>query len=153
LPNGYGAVLGIYYSEGDCDDPSLIPLPPMKLTPLPADAARLRELLKIEYGPGAASKGVGTLYARYVIPRPVRAEILRVLAELPGFRWRGQVTDRAGRAGVAVTFDDREHDAQFLLIFDASTGGLLADEMLTLTPVRLSAYRVILDTAWTDQVG
>ncbi|MGC4854445.1 hypothetical protein ACLQ24_13860 [Micromonospora sp. DT4] len=63
------------------------------------------------------------------------------------------MTDHAGRAGAAVTFDDREHDAQFLLIFDANTGGLLAHEMLTLTPVRLSAYQMILDTSWTDRVG
>lgn len=130
-----------------------IPLPPMELTPPPADPARLREMLKIEHGPGAASKAVGTLYARYVLPRATRAEILRVLADLSGLRWRGQVTDRAGRAGVAVTYDDREHDVQFLLIFDANTGGLLAHEMLTLTPVRLSAYQLIIDTAWTDRVG
>ncbi|MET8278743.1 CU044_5270 family protein [Micromonospora sp. NPDC005174] len=135
------------------DDPSLIPLPPMELSPPPADPARLRKLLKIEYGPGAASKAVSTLYARYVIPRPVRAQILRVLADLPGLRWRGQVTDRVGRAGVAVTYDDREHGVQFLLIFDEGTGGLLAHEMLTLAPVRLSAYQVILDSSWTDHVG
>ncbi|MGV9210814.1 hypothetical protein ACTFTM_03020 [Micromonospora sp. RB23] len=132
---------------------SLIPLPPMELTPPPADPARLRELLKVEYGPGAASKAVGMLYGLYVIPRAVRAEILWVLADLPGLRWRGQVTDRAGRAGVAVTYDDREHDAQSLLIFDANTGGLLAHEMLTLTPIRLNAYQMIIDTAWTDRVG
>ncbi|MEV1108063.1 CU044_5270 family protein [Micromonospora sp. NPDC049751] len=137
----------------DAAESSLIPLPPMELTPPPADPVRLRELLKIEYGPGSASKAVGTLYARYVIPRATRAEILRVLADLPGLRWRGQVTDRAGRAGVAVTYDDREHDAQSLLIFDADTGGLLAHEMLTLTPVRLNAYQMIIDTAWTDRVG
>ncbi|MGC4745343.1 CU044_5270 family protein [Micromonospora sp. DT201] len=133
--------------------PAMIPLPPMELTPPPADTSRLRELLKVEYGPGAASKEVSTLYSRYVVSRATRAEILRVLADVPGFRWRGQVTDRAGRAGVAVTFDDREHDAQSLLIFDPKTGELLAHERLTLSPVRISSYKVILDAAWTDQPG
>ncbi|MET0414423.1 MAG: CU044_5270 family protein [Actinoplanes sp.] len=132
---------------------SPIPLPPMELTPPPADPSRLRELLKVQYGPGAASKWVGALYARYVMPRATRAEVLRVLADVPGFRWRGRVTDRAGRDGVAVTFDDREHDQQSLLIFDPRTGELLADELLTLAPVRISAYQLILDTTWTDRIG
>ncbi|MGW5579363.1 CU044_5270 family protein [Micromonospora chokoriensis] len=133
--------------------PSLIPLPPMEIRPLPADPSALRELLKVEYGPGAASKEVSTLYGQYVVPRATRAAVLRVLADVPGFRWRGQVTDRAGRHGVAVTFDDREHDAQSLLIFDPKTGELLAHERLTLSPARISSYKVILDAAWTDRAG
>ncbi|SCG61952.1 CU044_5270 family protein [Micromonospora humi] len=133
--------------------PAMIPLPPTELRPPSADPSALRGLLKVEYGPGAASKEVSALYAQFVIPRATRAAILRVLAEVPGFRWRGRVTDRAGRNGVAVTFDDRENDAQSLLIFDPTTGELLAHERLTLSPVRISAYQVILGTAWTDRVG
>ncbi|MEV4654957.1 CU044_5270 family protein [Micromonospora sp. NPDC049301] len=133
--------------------PATIPLPPRELTPPSADRAQLRELLKVPYGAGAVSKEVSTVYGRYVVPRQTRAEILRVLADVPGFRWRGQVTDRAGRKGVAVTFDDRPHDAQSLLIFDPKTGGLLAHERLTLAPVRISSYQVIIATAWTDQLG
>ncbi|WP_247674583.1 hypothetical protein [Micromonospora sp. C51] len=33
------------------------------------------------------------------------------------------------------------------------TGELLAHERLTLSPVRISAYQVILDAAWTDRLG
>ncbi|MEU5779755.1 CU044_5270 family protein [Micromonospora lupini] len=135
------------------DTAAMIPLPPMELTPPPADPSRLRELLKVELGAGAASKEVSTLYARYVVPRATRAAILEVLADVPGFRWRGRVTDRAGRAGVAVTADEREHDQQSLLIFDPRTGELLAHELLTLAPVRISAYQLILDTTWTDRIG
>ncbi|WP_255511200.1 hypothetical protein [Micromonospora sp. WP24] len=74
-------------------------------------------------------KQLGGLYGLYVVPRRTRAEILRVLADVPGFRWRGQVVDRAGRKGVAITFDDREHDQQSLLIFAPETGELLAYEV------------------------
>lgn len=133
--------------------PAVTPLSPEELRPLSADPSELRERLKVEYGAGAASKWVGTLYGQYVVPRATRAAVLRVLADVPGFRWRGQVTDRAGRNGVAVTFDDREHDQQSLLIFDPKTGELLAHELLTLSPVRISSYEVILDVAWTNQPG
>jgi hypothetical protein len=98
--------------------PSTIPLPPVDLAPLPSDRARLTERLKVGFGAGVVSKQVSTVYGRYVVPRQTRAEILRILADVPGFLWRGQVTDRAGRKGVAITYDDRAHDAQSLLIFD-----------------------------------
>ncbi|MEU7943793.1 CU044_5270 family protein [Micromonospora taraxaci] len=144
---------GLGPAVGATPAPSVIPLPPRELTPPSADPIELRELLKVKYGAGAASKEVATLYGRYVVPRATRAEILRVLADVPGFRWRGEVTDRAGRGGVAVTFDDREHDAQSLLVFDSTTGELLANERLTMSPVRISSYQVILETAWTDRLG
>ena len=63
------------------------------------------------------------------------------------------MTDRADRKGLAITFDDREPDGQSLLIFDPNTGGLLAHERLTLSPLRISAYQVILGTDWTNQLG
>ncbi|MDO3703551.1 CU044_5270 family protein [Micromonospora sp. C28SCA-DRY-2] len=132
--------------------PDDMPLPAEDLAPLPSGRAQLADLLGVRYGAGAVSKKVSTVYGRYVVPRQTRAEILRVLAEVPGFRWRGQVTDRAGRKGVAITYDDREHNAQSLLIFDPNTGELLAHERLTLSPLRISAYQVILGTAWTDRL-
>ncbi|MEV5208222.1 CU044_5270 family protein [Micromonospora sp. NPDC053740] len=140
-------------AAGSTPAPNGYPLPPMDLSPPTAVPSELRELLKVEYGPAAASKEVSTLYGRYVVPRATRAAVLRVLADVPGFRWRGQVTDRAGRHGVAVTFDDSEHDAQSLLVFDPRTGELLAHERLTLSLVRISSYQVILDAARTDRVG
>ncbi|TDB78479.1 CU044_5270 family protein [Micromonospora sp. KC723] len=133
--------------------PDSIPLPPMDLAPLPSGRAQLDELLKVRFGGGAVSKQVGMVYGQYVVPRQTRAEILRVLADVPGFLWRGQVSDRAGRKGVAITFDDREHTQQSLLIFDPNTGELLAYEQITLSPVRMNAYQVILDTAWTDRLN
>ncbi|TDC82492.1 hypothetical protein E1193_11635 [Micromonospora sp. KC606] len=133
--------------------PDSFPLPPMDLAPLPSGRAQLNDLLKVRFGAGAVSNEVSMVYGRYVVPRQTRAEILRVLAEVPGFLWRGEVTDRAGRKGVAITFDDRDNNAQSLLIFDPNTGELLAHERLTLSPVRISSYQVILDTAWTDRLN
>jgi hypothetical protein len=137
--------------------PDTIPLPPLDIPPLPADRAGLSELLKVRYGAGAVTKEVVTGYDRYVVPRRTRAEILRVLADVPGFLWRGQVTDRAGRIGLAITFDDPEHGQQSLLVFDPATGQLLAHELLTLqgdaAPKRISTYQLILATDRTDQVG
>ncbi|RKN29118.1 sigma factor [Micromonospora musae] len=132
---------------------SSIPLPPMDFAPLPSGSVQLTRLLHIKYGGGAVTKQVGGVYGLYVVPRRTRAEILRVLADVPGFRWRGQVVDRAGRKGVAITFDDREHDQQSLLIFAPETGELLAYEVLSLSPVRISMYQLILRTGWTDQLG
>ncbi|SCE74254.1 hypothetical protein GA0074695_0750 [Micromonospora viridifaciens] len=132
--------------------PASIPLPPSDGAPLPSDRAQLKEVLKVGLGGSAVSKEVSTVYGRYVVPRHTRAEILRTLAEVPGFVWRGQVTDRAGRKGVAITYDDREHNGQSLLIFDPGTGELLASEWLILSPMRISAYQVILDTAWADRL-
>lgn len=128
------------------------PLPPMALAALPSGRAQLNGLLKVSAGAGAVSKEVSTVYGRYVVPRQTRAEILRILADVPGFLWRGEVTDRAGRKGVAITFDDRAHNQQSLLIFDPNTGELLADELLTLSPVQLSTYQMILRTAWADRL-
>lgn len=133
--------------------PSTLQLPPSDFAPLPSDRAGLSGMLKLEFGVTAVSKETSTVYGRYVVPRQTRAEILRILADVPGFLWRGEVTDRAGRKGVAVTFDDREHDMQSLLIFNPKTGDLLAIEALTLSPIRISAYQVILGTDRTNQLG
>lgn len=131
----------------------VVPLPPFDRTPLPADRPGLAVLLKTDLGAGAVSKEVGKTFGRYAVPRRTRAEILRILADVPGFRWRGEVTDRAGRDGVAVTFDDSAHGQQHLLIFQPRTGELLASELLTLGPVRMNAYEVILATGRTDRLG
>lgn len=92
-------------------------------------------------------------YLRYAVPRETRAQILRVLADVPGFLWRGEATDRAGRKGLAITFDDREHDEQELLIFNPGTGELLASELVVPSLKRTSTYIVILGTDLTDHLG
>lgn len=129
-------------------------LPPAIIRPLPSDRAGLSDLLRVGHGAGWASLETTRVYERYVVPRGTRAEILRVLADVPGFVWRGEVTDRAGRAGLAITFDDRASGQQHLLVFNPTTGELAAHEVLTLEPLlRISTYAMILDTGRTHTTG
>jgi hypothetical protein len=119
--------------------------------PLPTDRARLAELVEIRHGPGAVAKKLGTMYEEYGIPLASRALILEVLAGVPDFVWRGQVTDRAGRAGVAVTAED--HGQQVVLVFDSRTGVLLAHENVLPKPRRVGAYQLLLAMDRTDTIG
>jgi hypothetical protein len=137
----------------DIGTPHTVSLPPLDIPPLPTDLAGLRTLLDVTYGAGQVCKDMGTIYAQYAVPREIRAQILRVLADVPGFVWRGTVTDRAGRTGVAITHDDPQWGQQELLVFDPKTGALLANELLTLSPKRISTYQLILATDRTDTVG
>jgi len=126
-------------------------LPPLGLSPLPHDRAGLAASLRVDAGAGAVPKELSTIYSRYAIPKAVRADILRIVADLDGFVWRGAVTDRIGRPGIAVTLDDRGHDQQHLLIFQPATGELMAYELTsTLAPVRVGAYQLIAATDRTD---
>ncbi len=142
------------HGAGGTSGPHVYPLPAQPdAVPLPADRAGLTEMLAVRYGGGAVHKGVSTVYRRYAVPRQTRAEILRILADVPGYLWRGAVTDRAGRPGLAITFDDPQHNQQNLLIFDPKTGALNADELLTLKPKRISTYGMILATDRTTGTG
>jgi hypothetical protein len=120
---------------------------------LPATGAGLRQELRAG-GTIGVPQQLTRLYQRFLVPRSARAELLRALADEPGFVWRGDVTDRAGRAGVAVTRDDATQD-QELLVFDPRTGELLASESITTVDGerRVSAYLLILESGWTDTLG
>ena len=132
------------FREGD------IPLPATGQVPLPSRRSDLTAFLAVDQGPSAIVKQLSTIYGRYAVPKATRAEILRIVADAGGFAWRGTVTDRGGRTGVAITADDRAHDQQHLVVLDPSTGQMLALEMNTaLPPVRVSAYQLILDTRRT----
>lgn len=128
------------------------PLDAQGFTPLPTDLAGLRRRLMVVHGAGAVPKQVASVYAGFVVPRATRAEILRIIADVPGFVWRGKVVDRAGRKGVAITFDDRVHEQQSLLIFNPTTGDLFAEELVTLAHGQISAYQMIITTDWVDEL-
>jgi hypothetical protein len=129
--------------------PHSYPLPPVPVPPFSLSGLR-REIA--ERSAAGITKAVDSLYRLYVVPREQRAQILRLLAGVAGFAWRGRVTDRAGRPGVAVTMDDPD-SGQLLLIFDPATGVLLGSELIRLEPVRISLYLVYLETDRTDQPG
>jgi hypothetical protein len=129
--------------------PHSYPLPPVPVPPFSLSGLR-REIA--ERSAAGITKAVESLYRLYVLPREQRAQILRLLAGVAGFAWRGRVTDRAGRPGVAVTMDDPD-SGQLLLIFDPGTGVLLGSELIRLEPVRISLYQVYLETDRTDQPG
>lgn len=78
---------------------------------------------------------------------------VRSAADLPGFVWRGQVTDRAGRTGVAVSFDDPPHDEQSVLIFDPHTGELYAHELVMMRERRPAVYSLFLQYGYADRGG
>jgi hypothetical protein len=129
---------------------------------LPTDRAALARRLRTDQPAGSVAKAVYDTFAAHLVPRRTRADILTVLADKSGFVWRGRVVDRAGRPGVAVTADltppaDRPQipqRAQMLLVFDPSTGELLAHEYLELAPQRrVLHYALLLQTGRTDTLG
>jgi len=102
---------------------------------LSADASLLRRRLGIgassdEQSSAALVRFVGLADAEPIAPR-VEAGILRLLAAIPGVIADGTVSDRAGRAGDAVSLDseDAGRSVRYTLVFAADTGRLQeADE-------------------------
>ncbi|SIR36588.1 CU044_5270 family protein [Micromonospora avicenniae] len=127
---------------------------------LPADRAELARWLRTDRPAGELVMRTYQLYSSYLVPRRTRADLLTILAEKPGFVWHGKVVDRAGRRGVAVTADlvpppgERLQRAQMLLVFDPSTGELLAYEYLETAPNRrVLHYLLMLEARRTDTVN
>ncbi|MER5700722.1 CU044_5270 family protein [Micromonospora sp. NPDC002296] len=134
--------------------------PPRKLGKLPADRAALARMLRTEQSAGLVAMAAYEMFVTHVVPRRTRADILTILADKPGFVWRGRVVDRAGRPGLAVTADlippagEYPQRAQMLLVFDPPTGELLAYEYLELAPRhRVLHYLLLLRTGRTDTLG
>ncbi len=95
-----------------------------------------------------------------IVSPNLQAAFLAVLADQPGLDVLGQVTDRAGRDGVAVSTKTEER--QLVLVLDATTGTLLDYEQIALTPTTVSvpvplpstvSYTVWLDRGYVDAVG
>jgi hypothetical protein len=99
--------------------------------PPAADAAGIRaqvyERNPEGNGPKSAVQGVADLYRYWPVGRDARVAILRFLAQVPQLRDGGPTADRSGRPGVAVYAE--QGGVRYTLVFDATTGGLLAYEM------------------------
>lgn len=102
---------------------------------------------------------IGNLLRETVAPPALRAALYRVAADLPGIELVGDVTDAAGRPGVAVAMTDDSGIAERrLMIFDRDSSVLLATETILLErtpeldadpPVRIS-YAVFLESKVVD---
>ena len=103
--------------------------------PLPADEKTLQAVLAAghpaENGPAETLIAVADLYKDLPVEDPaVRATLLDLVAQLPSLQLVGATTDRLGRPGVAVAIDSTLGGLpnRRTLIFDATSGQLLADE-------------------------
>lgn len=119
------------------------------LRELPSSSEQLRRQLERLHGEdssGAETSGGRTVYvlrqAADLITMPVkpgvRAAAYRVIAELPGVRGLGRVTDPLGREGVGVAFPGTVRtplgSVQQRLVVDPSTGAMLCEQDVLVEP-------------------
>jgi hypothetical protein len=102
---------------------------------VPDEPAALRAFLAVghpidSYGPGELFVAITDLLSQQRLTPSQQSSLLRLLAVEPAVRVLGDVTDRAGRAGVAVVAegDFTGLPTRFVLVFDPGTGALLASE-------------------------
>jgi hypothetical protein len=116
--------------------------------PLPRTVEGLEKVLYAHQprvnGPKSAVRAVADLYRDSAVDLDVRIAALRVLAGTKGVLYRGVVTDRLGRSGIAVSVDSDNGGTRDLLVFDPRTGLLLGYESMFLRrpanlPVRVPA--------------
>jgi hypothetical protein len=110
------------------------PLDPYKPLGLPTDSTQLYAELKSQ----ASGHGTGLYDEMFVLvgddlretsTSPAqRAALYDVAARIPGVELVGNVTDSAGRPGVAVAMTDQTNHVRQVLIFDPTTSQLLAEE-------------------------
>jgi hypothetical protein len=114
--------------------------PPPAMCPVDrlTDPAVLRDVLLIndkfmgvnQTGRLSPLSATSDLAHQLVLPPAVRAQLWRVLADLPGLAYTGRVTDRAGRTGEAFSldFDAETGPVRDTIIVDPDTGQLLGYE-------------------------
>ncbi|MGI5466680.1 CU044_5270 family protein [Streptomyces sp. CA-132043] len=145
------------------------------LRKLPADTAKLRDQLVRMYEEDSGSETAGRTewlwrQAANLISLPVepgvRAAAYRVIADLPGIRSLGEVTDPLGRkgAGFALPATDRPGygSVRSELIVNPATGALLSDQEMLTKPSAKAAeaglaagtpvnYTATVTAEWTDR--
>jgi hypothetical protein len=97
-----------------------------------------------DWAPGWEFADLAGLARSQPIPGADEAVLLRQLATIPGIVNDGTTTDRAGRAGDAVSLDSSYsgEPITYTLIFAPATGALLeSDETLAGPPHRLNALK------------
>ncbi|MDW5325344.1 CU044_5270 family protein [Plantactinospora sp. KLBMP9567] len=120
-------------------------LAPELAEPISADPGtlviQLHALVPPQSGPGALVTAVANIHRTHYLDHRQRAAVLRVLAPIPSLRYEGEVTDVAGRAGIAVSLNGGPSTTT--LVFDRTTGALLAhQESLNTQPPALFQYQL-----------
>ncbi|SCL45588.1 CU044_5270 family protein [Micromonospora peucetia] len=104
--------------------------------PIPHDVDALAKALYAhqpqDKGAQSAVRAIADLYRAAAVDRDVRVAALRFLARTDGVLLRGEITDRLGRRGLAVSVDSKTGETRDLLVFDQRTGLLLAHESMFL---------------------
>ena len=101
----------------------------------PSSVAALRSYLASahpidSHGTGELFVAVTDLASEWRNTPATQAALMGVLAAAPGVRALGSVTDRAGRAGIAIATDSAFTGlpVRYVLVFDPHTGSLLSSE-------------------------
>lgn len=145
------------------------------LRKLPGDSAKLKEFLADLYKEDGGNEISGRTewtwrQAAELISLPVTPEVrvaaYRVIADLPGIRSLGEVTDPLGRKGVGFTLPAIQLPGygavRSELIVDPSTGALLSDQQTLTKPSAEAAeagiaagtlvnYSATVKAEWTDR--
>ncbi|MEU0814587.1 CU044_5270 family protein [Streptomyces mirabilis] len=119
------------------------------LRELPSNSGELRRQLEKLYAEDSSDAETGAGRTAYVLRQAadlitmpvkpaVRAAAYRVIADLPGVRGLGRVTDPLGREGVGVAFPGTARtplgSVQQRLVVDPSTGAMLCEQSVLVEP-------------------
>ena len=115
------------------------PLDPSSNLDLPTNPDALFDRLKAE-ATGAGDDGlyeemfvlVGDDLRETLTSGSLRAALYEVAARIPGVKLDGEVTDSAGRPGLAVSMADKTEHTRHTLIIDPKTSQLLAEQDVVL---------------------
>ncbi|SDJ88521.1 hypothetical protein SAMN04487820_102519 [Actinopolyspora mzabensis] len=122
---------------------------------VPERAERVAECLNVR---GNDSRDVFrsavSLFKHELLPRDVRAELLRVLARTPGVRFRGESEVRGHQVfAVGLTSSASVGEVFEVLLFDSATGVLRSFESLNLGRGELTGYVVFEEYGRTNTRG
>ncbi|MGH3402392.1 MAG: CU044_5270 family protein [Streptosporangiaceae bacterium] len=132
---------------------------------LSSDPVVLRRQLEVGHaaslGPAETMVAVSDLYNEQAVGPAIRAAVMRLVSTLPGLRFDGTTTDRAGRRGIGVSIESDLSGlpTRYILIFDPDTGQLLdSEQVLTVSAGKLDvpipsviAYTVYLAAYRTER--
>ncbi|MGM7777427.1 CU044_5270 family protein [Arthrobacter sp. KNU-44] len=119
--------------------PGQIPAPALP-QPVPTDDAGMaayigafqaRSSAMVNEGPQGVFQTIGFFVGYWDLSNAQERAVLGAVAKLPGLRVLGEVTDRLGRHGIALsveTRDERYGTSSNILVIDPATGRILATE-------------------------